>query len=69
MDMKRILAIAILAVQVCVSHSQSKQLERRPNIVVFLVDDMGWQDCSVPFCKERTPFRDEGALQHPRRHP
>jgi len=21
----------------------------RPNIIVFLVDDMGWQDCSVPF--------------------
>ena len=22
---------------------------RRPNIVLFLVDDMGWQDTSVPF--------------------
>ena len=27
-----------------------------PNIIVFLVDDMGWQDCSVPFYKEKTPF-------------
>lgn len=27
---------------------------RRPNIVVFLVDDMGWQDCSVPFDRQRT---------------
>jgi arylsulfatase A-like enzyme len=35
--------------------AQSKSA-RRPNIVVFLVDDMGWQDCSVPFWKERTPF-------------
>lgn len=25
-----------------------------PNIVVFLVDDMGWQDTSVPFWKQRT---------------
>jgi len=28
----------------------------RPNIIVFLVDDMGWQDTSVPFWKEKTPL-------------
>ncbi len=28
----------------------------RPNIVFFLVDDMGWQDSSVPFHTESTPF-------------
>jgi arylsulfatase A-like enzyme len=28
----------------------------RPNITVFLVDDMGWQDTSVPFWKEKTPL-------------
>lgn len=28
----------------------------RPNIVLFLVDDMGWQDTSVPFADEVTPF-------------
>ena len=27
-----------------------------PNIVLFFVDDMGWQDTSVPFWSERTPF-------------
>ncbi|MBO9638350.1 MAG: sulfatase [Siphonobacter aquaeclarae] len=27
-----------------------------PNIIVFLVDDMGWQDTSVPFWKEKTPL-------------
>src|SRR3546814_540362 len=26
----------------------------KPNIILFLVDDMGWQDTSVPFGKERT---------------
>ncbi len=26
-----------------------------PNIILFLVDDMGWQDTSVPFWSERTP--------------
>lgn len=28
----------------------------RPNIVFFLVDDMGWQDTSVPFDRDKTPF-------------
>ncbi|MEM7263544.1 MAG: sulfatase [Planctomycetota bacterium] len=30
--------------------------KRPPNLVLFLVDDMGWQDTSVPFHTERTPF-------------
>lgn len=29
-----------------------------PNIVFFLVDDMGWQDTSVPFHAARTPLND-----------
>jgi len=29
---------------------------RQPNIVLFLVDDMGWQDTSVPFADFVTPF-------------
>jgi arylsulfatase A-like enzyme len=32
--------------------------ENPPNIVLFLVDDMGWQDTSVPFHTECTPFND-----------
>lgn len=28
----------------------------RPNIVLFLVDDMGWQDTSLPFYSETTPL-------------
>jgi len=31
---------------------------KKPNIVLFLVDDMGWQDTSVPFHTERTLFND-----------
>jgi arylsulfatase A-like enzyme len=30
----------------------------RPNIVFFLVDDMGWQDTSVPFHTRRTPLNE-----------
>lgn len=30
----------------------------RPNIIYFLVDDMGWQDTSLPFWKEKTPLNE-----------
>jgi arylsulfatase A-like enzyme len=31
---------------------------KRPNIIVFLVDDMGWQDTSLPFWTSKTPFNE-----------
>lgn len=30
------------------------QAQQQPNIILFLVDDMGWQDTSVPFYQEPT---------------
>jgi arylsulfatase A-like enzyme len=30
----------------------------RPNVVVFLVDDLGWLDASEPFHRTRTPQND-----------
>lgn len=30
--------------------------QTRPNIILFLVDDMGWQDTSVPFWNQTTPL-------------
>ena len=29
--------------------SNAKAEDKQPNIILFLVDDMGWQDTSVPF--------------------
>lgn len=36
--------------------ANKKTTTNKPNIIFFLVDDMGWQDCSVPFYKERTTY-------------
>lgn len=34
------------------------QTAEQPNIIFFLVDDMGWNESSVPFYKERTALND-----------
>lgn len=40
----------------CTSTPEHPADRLSPNIILFLVDDMGWQDTSVPFWKEVTPF-------------
>jgi arylsulfatase A-like enzyme len=45
----------ILATIAAISLAEEQQ---QPNIVLFLVDDMGWQDTSVPFHTERTLWND-----------
>lgn len=35
-----------------------KQTEQPPNIILFFVDDMGWQDTSVPFWNKSTVFNE-----------
>ena len=30
----------------------------RPNIIVFIVDDMGWQDTSLPFWDKKTKYNE-----------
>ncbi len=42
-----ILLISLTSIQSC-------QTEQKPNIILFYVDDMGWQDCSLPFHTEET---------------
>lgn len=36
--------------------SENPSSSSQPNIILFFVDDMGWQDTSVPFWKEKTHF-------------
>lgn len=49
--MKKVLLLTIMAFAgIYIATAQSK-----PNIIFFLVDDMGWQDTSVPFWEQATP--------------
>lgn len=55
-NFKYIVPLAILTLFVA---CESEELQDPPpNIVLFLVDDMGWQDTSVPFWDQRTPFNE-----------
>jgi arylsulfatase A-like enzyme len=58
MGCKSAIALAGLLPLAGFASDKEKKLEHqvRPNIVVFLVDDMGWQDTSVPFWTQKTPF-------------
>ena len=47
----------LLLVLLYVFPSMSYAAEK-PNIILFLVDDMGWQDTSVPFGTTTTPFNE-----------
>lgn len=49
---KRLIIAGLSAITPLVLSAQAAQ----PNIVLFLVDDMGWQDTSVPFWNQETPF-------------
>lgn len=51
--MKRMLLSLCLLLRVLTPEAGAGE---RPNIVFFLADDMGWQDTSVAFHTERTPF-------------
>jgi len=50
--MEKFITNILLLLSLC---SASIAQNTKPNIIVFLVDDMGWQDCSVPFWDRLTP--------------
>lgn len=51
-------SMASLAILTSCSNNNVKE-KAHPNIILFLVDDMGWQDTSVPFWTEKTPLNDK----------
>lgn len=56
--MKKVHNSALVYVIMCciMLLSCNKEPLEKPNIILFLVDDMGWQDTSVPFWQEKTPI-------------
>ena len=47
--------VGLLLLWAC-STTKPKDEVAKPNIVLFLVDDMGWQDTSLPFDKQKSRF-------------
>jgi arylsulfatase A-like enzyme len=37
---------------------QQRPKDVRPNIILFMVDDMGWEDTSLPFWKQKTTYNE-----------
>lgn len=58
MNTKLILPFAVLPFANHTGNAQMPVAPERPNIIFFLVDDMGWQDTSLPFWKEKTPYNE-----------
>lgn len=51
-----ILAVPFSAIPTDIEAKQA--VRRQPNIILFMVDDMGWEDSSVPFWNKRIPRND-----------
>ncbi len=50
-----LMLLTVLSHQLVFSQKKNT-VNAQPNIIVFIVDDMGWQDCSVPFYSEKTKW-------------
>ena len=55
-------ALTSISGNIAQSYAQDKYVsdrsDKRPNIILFMVDDMGWQDTSLPFWTERTKYNE-----------
>ena len=57
MNLKLITTVTAATLMGCGSAS-AQQRDTRPNIIVFLVDDMGWQDTSLQFWTKKTRYNE-----------
>jgi arylsulfatase A-like enzyme len=57
--MARLTSLITLGLWLVATWCAAAEPSAQPNIIVFIVDDMGWQDTSVPFHSERTPLNDK----------
>ena len=58
MNKRLFLSLATLPLLGTAGQAEAAKPQDRPNIILFLVDDMGWQDTSLPFWKEKTHYND-----------
>ena len=56
MKMNSLKFLGLSAVPLISSVAVPGQKMQQPNIVLFMVDDMGWQDTSEPFWSQLTPY-------------
>ena len=56
---KSLLTLSLIPIaSVMHTYGTSHVPDNRPNIILFLVDDMGWQDTSLPFWPQRTLYNE-----------
>ena len=56
---KSLLTLSLIPIaSVMHTYGTSHVPDNRPNIILFLVDDMGWQDTSLPFWTQRTMYNE-----------
>lgn len=56
LSMKYLLFLNILIINSLILSCSLFCQSNKPNIIVFMVDDLGWQDCSLPFFTEKTTW-------------
>ena len=58
MNTKILLPFVLLPIAGSMQAQETVNQEKRPNIILFMVDDMGWEDTSLPFWTEKTHYND-----------
>lgn len=56
--MQRLILVILFIMCVLLGCQSQKAAPQPPNIILFFVDDMGWQDTSVPFWNQTTNFNE-----------